>query len=62
VDVDLYADLLGFVHNRLEYFDLRLRWSRLGRQSNFTGVLDSLGGECLYGGTEWRTLRGYPES
>ena len=47
VHVDLHADLLGLVHDRLEDFDLGLRRSRLRRQSDFAGVLDPLGGQRL---------------
>ena len=42
VHVDLHADLLGFVHDRLEHFDLCLRRRGLRRQPDLTGVLDAL--------------------
>ena len=42
VHVDLNADLLRLVHDRLEHFDLCLRRSWHRRQRDFAGVLDAL--------------------
>ena len=45
--VHLNAGFLGFVHDRLQHFDLRLRRRRFGNEPDLTGVLDALRGQRL---------------